>query len=257
MILALDVGNTNIVLGCIDEENIYFEGRLATDCNKTEMEYAVMFKNILDIYDVDQSLLEGAIISSVVPPLDDILSRAVHAVTGFVPVEVNIRKNTGLKIEVDNPDEIGNDLTVAAVAALEYFKPPMIIIDMGTATTISVINQKGSFLGGAIIPGVKISQEALTGRTSKLPSINMSHMGKVIGKNTISCMQSGMLFGTASMLDGMIERIEEELGEKTTVIATGGLAEEIVKHCKREIIYKDDLLIRGLWVLYQKNKKEA
>jgi len=254
MILALDVGNTNIVLGCIDGENVYFEGRLATDRNKTETEYAVMFKNILDIYDVDLSLLEGAIISSVVPPLNEILRRAVHVVTGFEPIEVSLNKNTGLKVDVDNPDELGNDLTVAAVAALSEFKPPMIIIDMGTATTFSVINKNGVLCGGAIMPGVKISQEALSGRTSQLPGISISETDRVIGRNTVACMKSGMIFGTAAMLDGMIDRIETELGEKTTVIATGGLSKDIICHCKKEIIFKDDLLIKGLWAIYQKNK---
>ena len=254
MILALDVGNTNIVLGCIDGENIYFEGRLATDHNKTEMEYAVMFKNILDIYDVDQNLLGGAIISSVVPPLNNILKKAVHAVTGFIPIEVNIHKKTGLKIDVDNAEEIGNDLIVATVAALDEFKAPLVLIDMGTATTFWVVDKDGVPCGGAFMPGVRISQEALTGRTSQLPSVSMSEQGNVIGRNTIECMKSGMIFGTASMIDGMIDRIEDELGYKTTVIATGGLAGGIIRHCKHDIVYKDDLLIRGLWLLYQKNK---
>lgn len=254
MILALDVGNTNIVLGCIDENNIYFEGRVATDLNKTEMEYAVMFKNILDIYDVDQNLLEGAIISSVVPPLDSSLSRAVHAVTGFVPIEVNIHKNTGLKIDVDNADEIGNDLIVATVAAMAEFEPPIIIIDMGTATTFWVIDKEGVPCGGAFMPGVKISQEALTGRTSQLPSISLTGNTSVIGRNTVDCMKSGMIYGTAAMIDGMIERIDEELGTQATVIATGGLAGGIIPYCKQSIIYRDDLLIRGLWNIYEKNK---
>lgn len=254
MILALDVGNTNIVIGCIDEKNIYFEGRVATDINKTEMEYAVMFKNILDIYDVDQALLEGAIISSVVPPLDNNLSRAVHAVTGFVPIEVNIHKNLGLKLNVDNANEIGNDLIVSTVAAMAEFKPPMIIIDMGTATTFWVVDANGVPCGGAIMPGVKISQEALTGRTSQLPSISLSGDTDVIGRNTVDCMKSGMIYGTAAMVDGMIDRINEELGYETTVIATGGLAGGIIPYCKKKIIYRDDLLIRGLWHIYEKNK---
>lgn len=254
MILALDVGNTHIVLGCIDGEHIYFEGRLATDRTKTEMEYAVMFKNILDIYDVDTSLLEGAIISSVVPPLNNKLSRAVHAVTGFTPIEVNVHQNTGLKIDVENKDEIGNDLIVATVAAMAEYKPPMILIDMGTATTFWVVDKDGVPCGGAFMPGVVISQEALSGRTSQLPSISFSEMSSVIGKNTVECMKSGMIHGNAAMIDGMIDRINDELGYETTVIATGGLAGGITKYCKHDIIYRDDLLIKGLWILYQKNK---
>lgn len=254
MILALDVGNTNIVIGCIDKDNIYFEGRVATDLHKTETEYAVMFKNILDIYDVDLNLLEGAVMSSVVPPLDSSLSGAIHAVTGFVPIEVNVHKNTGLKIDADNVDEIGNDLIVSTIAAMEEFKPPMIIIDMGTATTFWVVDGDGASLGGAILPGVGISQEALTGRTSMLPSISLSGKPSVIGRNTVDCMRSGMIYGTAAMIDGMVERTEAELGEKTTVVATGGLAGGIIPYCKRDIVVKDDLLIKGLWYFYEKNK---
>jgi len=257
MILALDVGNSNIVLGCIDGDTIYFEGRIATDLNKTEIEYAVMFKNILDIYDVNQSLLECAIISSVDPPLNNVLGRAVHAVTGFYPLEVNLHLNTGLCINVDHPDEVGSDLIVTAVAALEEYTAPMIIIDMGTATTFSIIDQNSCFIGAVLIPGVKISQEALSGRTAQLPDISLGDIQSVIGKNTIDCMKIGMVHGTASMLDGMIERIEEEMGTKMTVIATGGLAGIITEHCKHEIHYKEDLLIRGLWILYQKNKPQS
>lgn len=254
MILALDVGNTNIVLGCIDKDNIYFEGRLATDCSKTEMEYAVMFKNILDIYKVNLSGLEGAIISSVVPPLNPILSGAIHTVTGFVPINVDIHCNTGLTLDVDHAEEIGNDLIVETVAALAEYKPPVIILDMGTATTFWVIDSNGIPRGGAFMPGVQISQEALSSRTSLLPSINFSCPGNVIGRNTVDCMKSGMIYGTAAMIDGMLDRIETELGTKATVLATGGLSGEIIKYCKRDIIFKNDLLIRGLWTLYEKNK---
>jgi len=255
MIIALDVGNTNIVIGCVEGEHIYFEGRLATDRSKTEMEYAVMFKNILDIYDVDQNLLDGAIISSVVPPLTDILKRAIHAVTGFFPIEVSAKAAHGLKLEVDHPEEVGNDLTVAAAAALKEHKPPLIIIDMGTATTFTAINREGALCGGAILPGVMISQEALSGRTSQLPSISMEPPKDVIGKNTIDCMKSGMLHGTAAMIDGMIERMEVSLGETATVVATGGLARSVIPFCKREILFDNDLLIKGLWVIYQKLKE--
>lgn len=255
MILAVDVGNTNIVLGTTDGDNIYFEGRLATDTNKTEIEYAVLFKNILDIYNVDTSGIEGAIMSSVVPQLNSVLSGAVLAVTGHRPIEVSARKNTGLKLDVDNPDEIGNDLLVASVAAMDEFKPPIIIIDMGTATTFWVIDCDGVPCGGAFMPGVKISQEALAGKTAQLPSVGLSKLDFVIGRNTADCMKSGMLHGTAAMIDGMIDRIEDELGEKATVIATGGLSGGIVPYCKRDdIILRDDMLIRGLWLIYQMNK---
>lgn len=254
MILALDVGNTNIVIGCIDENKIYFEGRISTDRNKPEMEYAVLFKNILDIYAVDLDRIEGAIMSSVVPPLDTVLSSAVKAVTGFVPIHVDSHTNTGLMIDVDKAEEIGNDLIVETVAAMAEFKPPIVIIDMGTATTFWVIDKNGVPIGGSFMPGVKISQEALSGRTSQLPSISFSDTGDVIGRNTIDCMRSGMVYGNAAMIDGMLDRIEDELEQKVTAVATGGLAGGIIPYCRREVIYRDDLLVKGLWILYQKNK---
>lgn len=256
MILALDIGNTNIVIGCLDGEKIYFEGRLATDRNKTEMEYAVMFKNILDIYHVRWENLEGAIVSSVVPPLTQIIKQAVHAVIGVMPLEVSACSNHGLKFAIDHPEEVGNDLTVAAVAALSEYKPPLVIIDMGTATTISVINRDGVYCGGAILPGLKISQEALTGRTSQLPSISLDAPKNVIGTNTTDCMKSGMIYGTAAMLDGMIHRIEASLGNPVTVLATGGLSAAVIPFCERNIYYDNDLLIKGLWQIYCSMQKK-
>ena len=253
MILALDIGNTNIVLGCIDNNNIYFEGRLATDLGKTEMEYAVLFKNILDIYNVDLSGLEGAILSSVVPPLNPVLKNAIHAVTGFIPLDVNIHCNTGLKLDVDHAEEIGSDLIVATVAALEEYKPPVIIIDMGTATTFWVIDQNGVPCGGAFMPGVQISQDALSARTSQLPSISFSDLGNVIGRNTVDCMKSGMIYGTAAMIDGMSARFREELGCDAPIIATGGLSREIVTHCRLPVQFDDTLLLDGLRLLWEKN----
>lgn len=253
MILALDVGNTNIVVGCIDKENIYLECRLSTDTNKTEAEYAVIFKNLLDVYDVDISKINGAIISSVVPQITNTLSNAIFIVTGSRPVEVNIKMNHGLKFNIDN-SEVGNDLTVVAVAALDKFKAPLIIFDMGTATTITVIDKDGVFRGVSILPGVVTAMNALFDNASQLTAVKLEAPKSVIGENTIECLQSGAIFGNASMVDGMIERIEEELGYKTTVIATGGLAGVILKHCKREIICDDSMLLKGLWLLYEMNK---
>ncbi len=254
MILAIDVGNTNIVIGAIDKDKVYFEGRLATDTDKTEMEYAVLFKNILDIYDVNLENIEGAIISSVVPQLNRVLSGAIKAITGIVPIEVSTDINLGLKLTMPNKEEIGSDLLVASVAAMAEYKPPMVIIDMGTATTFWVIDADGVPCGGAFLPGVKISFEALAGRTAQLPSVGVTDLDFVIGKNTSDCIKSGIIHGTASMIDGMIDRINEELGREATVIATGGLARGIVPYCKRDIIISHDLLIKGLWLIYEMNK---
>lgn len=254
MILALDVGNSNIVVGCLDSENVFFESRIATDKNKTAAEYAVIFKNLLDIYDVDMNKITGAIISSVVPPLANALKTAVLLVTGCEPIEVDVKMNHGLKILAKNPEELGNDLIVAAVAALSEFKPPLIIFDLGTATTISVIDKTGAFKGVSIFPGVKTAMNALFDNASQLPAIKIEAPKSVIGTNTIECMQSGAVFGNAAMMDGMIERIEEELCEKTTRVATGGLARYLIPHCKKEIIYDENMMLKGLKILYEKNK---
>ena len=253
MILALDVGNTNIVLGCIDDKNIIYEARIATDNRKTEYQYAVEFRSMLDIAGIDRAKITGAMMSSVVPPLISILKRAVELVAGCTPLVVGPGVKTGLNIMIDNPAQLGSDQVVDAIAALNEYRPPLIILDMGTATTVSVIDKKRNYLGGMIIPGVKISQESLTTSTSQLPKISIEAPKKVIGTNTVDCMKSGAIFGNAAMVDGVIDRIENELGEKTTVIATGGLAESIIPFCRRNIIIDDQLLIKGLKIIYDKN----
>lgn len=255
MILAVDVGNTNIVVGCIDNGEIFQECRISTDKFKTEAEYAVVFKNILDVYDVDVSLIDGAIISSVVPQITNTLSNAVFVVTGCKPVEVNIKMNHGLKFNIDN-SEVGNDLTVVAVAALDKFKPPLIIFDMGTATTITVIDKDGYFKGVSILPGVVTAMNALFDNAAQLTAIKLEAPKSAIGENTIESLQSGVIFGNAAMIDGMIDRIEEELGYKTTVLATGGTAGFLVGHCKHKILYDDSMLLYGLWLLYNMNKDQ-
>lgn len=254
MILAVDVGNTNIVIGCIEGGTIIFDGRLKTDVSKTDMEFAVMLKNILTINNIDIGSLEGAIISSVVPPINQALKTAVRLAVGKEPIMVTGCE--GLKVDIDDPSQLGNDLVVGAVTVLEEFKPPIVLIDMGTATTIFVIDENGTYVGGAIIPGLMISQNALSKNTSLLPSISLEAPKSVIGKNTIDAMQSGAIFGTASMLDGMLDKIESEIGKKPTVIATGGLSECIIKHCRHEIIYDPDLLLKGLWIIYNNHTKQ-
>ncbi len=254
MILAIDVGNSNIVIGCIDDGNIIFSGRLNTNSSKTDMELAVMLKNILIINGMDINAFEGAIISSVVPPINQALKTAVRLVIGKEPYMLSGCE--GLKVDLDDPTQLGDDLIVGAVTVLHDFAPPLILMDMGTATTLFVIDKNGVYTGGAIIPGLMISQKALSSGTSLLPQISLEAPKSVIGKNTIDAMQSGAILGTASMIDGMIDRIEAELGEKTTVIATGGLSQCIIENCRHNIIYDGDLLLRGLWLIYQKHKDE-
>ncbi len=253
MILALDVGNTNIVVGCMEDGNIFLECRLSTDKNKTEAEYAVILKNLLDVYDVDISTIDGAIISSVVPQVTNILKNALFIITGYQPVEVSIGMNHGLKFKVNN-SEVGNDLTVVAVAALNQFKPPLIIFDLGTATTISIIDKEGYFRGVSILPGVRTAMNALFDNASLLTAVKLEAPKSVIGENTVESLQSGAIFGNAAMIDGMIDRIESELGYSCTVLATGGLASCIIEHCRHDIIYDDSILLKGLWLLYHMNK---
>lgn len=253
MILAVDMGNTNIVLGCIKNDEIVFECRISTDIHKTEAEYAVLINDVLKIYDIDKKEIEGCIISSVVPPLTGIIKRALSAIADCRIIEVNINMNHPLKIVTDNPNQIGNDLLVAAVAAMENYTLPLVIFDLGTATTLTVLDKNGILRGVSIMPGVKISQEALTMRTSQLPSISFEAPESVIGENTVDAMKSGLIFGNASMIDGMIERIEDELKEPVSAVATGGLAGAIVKHCKHSIPCDDSIMLKGLLSLYKRN----
>lgn len=255
MILALDAGNTNIVLGIVEHDTVLFSARLATDRSKTEDEYAVFFKNILELHNVNPRDIHGGIISSVVPPLTHVLKRAIELVSGTTPLVVGPGVKTGLNILIDNPKQLGSDLVVDAVAALAEYPAPLILLDMGTATTFSAIDARGNFLGVVILPGVRVSQEALSSRTSQLPHISMEAPDHVIGRNTTASMQSGMVYGQASMVDGMIDRIQEELGGTATVIATGGLSRQIIPHCRHKILYDNDLLIKGLLLIYKRNTR--
>ena len=254
MILAIDVGNTNIVVGCIDDLKTYFIERLSTNRTKTELEYAVDLKNVLDIYHIKKTEIEGCIISSVVPQITNIVKLAAEKILKKNAIVLGPGVKTGLNIMMDNPGQLGADLVANAVAGLNEYPVPFIVIDMGTATTASVVNSKKQYVGGMILPGVGVSLDALTARASQLSGISIDAPRHVIGKNTIECMKSGVLYSNAAALDGIIDRIEEELGEKATVVATGGLAKKIVPHCKREIILDEELLLRGLLIIYEKNK---
>ena len=254
MILAIDIGNTNIVVGCIDDEKTYFIERLSTVRTKTELEYAVDLKTVLDIYHIKKTDIEGCIISSVVPQITDIARLAAEKILKKEVMVLGPGVKTGLNIMMDNPGQLGADMVADAVAGLASYPVPFIVIDMGTATTVSVVNEKKQYIGGMILPGVGVSLDALTSRASQLSGISIDAPKHIIGKNTIECMKSGVLYSNAAALDGIVERIEEELGQRTTVIATGGLAKKIVSHCKREIILDEDLLLKGLRVIYEKNK---
>lgn len=256
MLLAIDIGNTNIVIGGIDDGGkIAFEARIATDRIKTSDQYGAEIKSMLSLFDIKPRDVADCIISSVVPPVFNSVRTGVMKVTGKAPMVVGPGLKTGLNIQMDTPSQVGSDRIVIAVAALAEYEPPLTLLDLGTATTIEVVGKGSTYLGGCIIPGVRISLEALTSRTAQLPGISLDRPKKVIGKNTVDCMRSGIMYGTAAMLDGMLDRVEEELGFSTTVVATGGMAQFIVPLCRREIRLERDLLLKGLNIIYQKNKK--
>lgn len=254
MILAIDIGNTNIVVGCIDDEKIYFIERLSTVRTKTELEYAIDLKTVLDIYHIKRTDIEGCIISSVVPQITNVAKLAAEKILKKEALVLGPGVRTGLNILLDNPGEMGADRVADAVAALTYYPVPLVIVDMGTATTVSVVDEKKRYLGGMILPGVRVSLDALTSRASQLSGISIEEPKRLIGKNTVDCMKSGILYGNAAAVDGIIDRIEEELGQKVTTIATGGMSKKIIPHCRREIIQDEDLLLKGLLVIYEKNK---
>ena len=255
MLLATDIGNTNIVLGGIENDKILFQARISTDRMKTSDQYGVEIKNVLSLFDVRPEQIEACIISSVVPPVLNAVAAGIAKTIHRQPMIVGPGIKTGLNIKLENPAQVGSDRIVATVGALEEYPAPLILIDLGTATTIEVVDGKRNYVGGCIIPGVRTSLEALTRRTAQLPGISMEKPARVIGKNTVECMQSGVLYGTASMLDGMLDNVEEELGEKATVVATGGMAECIVPLCRRKISLEPDVLLKGLNLIYKKNTR--
>ena len=255
MILTVDIGNSNIVLGCVEAEKIVMEARLRTDATKTSDEYCIDLSRILDVYRITSEDIEGSIIASVVPQVLNSMQTAIKKLTGKTSLVVGPGLKTGLNIKIENPSQTGADLVVGNVAALREHKPPLIVIDMGTATTMTVLDETGALIGGCICPGVKISLDALTDRTALLPGLQLDQPKKAIGRNTIDCMRSGIMMGNACMLDGMVERMEAELGQKCTVVATGGIAKFIVPLCKTPMIYDKDLIVKGLAALYRDNKR--
>ena len=255
MILALDIGNTNVVLGAIEGEKILFLERLATDRSATEMEYLVRIRSVLKFRDIDPAGLEGAIICSVVPIVTMNVRPAVEQLIGKKAIVVGPGIRTGLRISIDNPGALGADRVADAVAAVNNYPVPLITIDMGTATTVGVVDETKTFIGGMIVPGVMVSLNALAGGTAQLPHISLDPPEKAIGRNTVDCMRNGIVYHNAAGVDGMIERIEAQLGKKCTVVMTGGLSSAIAPHCKHEMIVDPELLLKGLMILYRKNTK--
>ena len=253
MLLAIDIGNTNITLGLFEDSILRMTGRIATDPSKTADQYAIEIKDIITLHGESVQDIEDCIICSVAPVVGASVSGAVALLCHTVPLMLGPGVKTGLNIKIDNPAQLGADLAAGAVGALAEYTMPCIVIDMGTATTLSVLDKNGSFLGGAIAAGMKLTLNALAEGTAALPALSVASPKTVIGHNTADCMQSGIVYGTAAMLDGMIDRIEDELGETATVVATGGLAREVISYCKRDIIYNENLLLDGLRHIYEKN----
>lgn len=253
MLLTVDIGNTNITLGAYNNRILGFTARLSTDQKKTEDEYAIEIKQLLALNDMSTNDIEDCIISSVVPSVAKSVSRAVAKLCQIVPLILGPGVKTGLNIKIDNPAQLGADLVAGAVGAIDTYRMPCVIVDMGTATTLSVLDKDGAFLGGVIAAGVRLTLKALAENTALLPSIPIEAPKSVIGTNTIECMQSGLVLGSAAMLDGLLDRIEAKLGETPTVVATGGLSKEIITHCKHSIIYNENLLLEGLCAIYEKN----
>ena len=250
MLLAIDIGNTNILIGGIKDDEIIFKARIATDRTRTSDQYGVEIKNMIEALGAKISDISDCIISSVVPPVFNSVRTGVIKIIGKQPMVVGPGLKTGLNIHVDVPSQVGSDRIVIAVAALAEYQAPLILIDMGTATTIEVVEPDNRYLGGVIFPGVKVSLDALTSRAAQLPGISLDQPKHVIGKNTVDCMRSGTMYGNAAMIDGLVDRMEEELGHRSTIIATGGLARFITPLCKRDIIVEQDLLLKGLNLLH-------
>lgn len=255
MILAIDIGNTNTVLGCLQGDDLQFTLRIRSDRYKTADEYCLLLEGLLSRQGVDPKTLEGGILASVVPELRTVIADAALQMTGKKFLIVGTGIKSGLDIRIDNPAQLGADRVVDAVAALASSPPPLVIFDMGTATTMSVVGKNGAYLGGMIMPGLRTSVDALSARAAQLPYIHLDNPARVIGTNTVDCMQSGAIYGSAAMIDGLIDRVEEALGEKVTAIATGGLMTIVHSYCKRPIHYDPNLLLKGLNILYKKNCK--
>ncbi len=251
MILAVDVGNTNTVLGILDGEELVSSGRLATIIYETEDDYAMKLHSFLQLNNIDK--IDGAIISSVVPALNRTLTKAIKKVAKVDALIVGPGIKTGLNIKIDNPAELGADLVVGAVASINKYPCPQVIFDLGTATTATVIDKNKTYLGGLLLCGVKTAINAISSGTAQLPQVDITAPDKVICSNTIDCMRSGAVYGNAAMLDGLVKRIEKELGEKVTVVVTGGLGKTISSECETDVIYDEDLLIDGLRLIYEKN----
>jgi type III pantothenate kinase len=253
VLLVLDVGNSNIVAGVYREKTLVHSWRVATDRSRTTDEYGMLFKSLFNDAGIDIAEIDGAIIGSVVPPVMHALEKMAAKYFHVNPLTIGPGIKTGLNIKMENPKEVGADRIVNAVAAIELYGAPVIIVDFGTATTFCLVDEKEQYLGGAIAPGVMISAEALFQRTAKLPRIELMKPAGVLGKNTIAAMQSGVIFGFAGQVDGIVKRMKRLCKQEPTVVATGGLAALIGEESETIDTISPMLTLEGLRMIYEKN----
>ena len=258
MILAVDIGNSTVVMGLINNSELIASRKTVTDISELEVNYKEEIKTLLKSHSISESKIEGAIISSVVPLLTDILREAVCDIFKLEPITVNSESITVIDIITDNPSQLGSDRIADATAGINEYGAPLMIVDMGTATTISIINQDKQFLGGLILPGVRTSLNSLINNTSQLPRIKLGTPSeRIIGTNTVSSIENGIVYGTAAQIDGLIQRISDELDFDPKIIATGGNAGAVIPYCKSKIIYDKNLLLKGLYIIYKNEKEEV
>ncbi len=255
MLLVVDIGNTNIVMGLFQGDTMRAHWRLGTRSDRTQNEYAVLIKSLLDLEEIPLRGIEGAVISSVVPNLTTTLHHALMLLLPLEPLVVGPGTRTGTPILVDNPREVGSDRIVNAVAAHFRYGGPLVVVDFGTATTFDAVSSKGEYLGGAIAPGVGISMEALFRETAQLPRVELRRPKRVIGKNTVESIQSGCYFGYVALVDGMVRTFKRELGTDSKAIATGGMAPIIAKASKEIECVDPTLTLEGLRLIYERNRE--
>ncbi len=253
MLLAIDIGNTNVVLGVFDNEKLLENWRVGTNTQITPDEYAMTFKDLFGFAKLEFSQISGVIISSVVPPLLPVMTEMSQKYFKITPLVVTHELKTGITVRYDNPKEVGADRIVNAAAAYKLYGGPVIIVDFGTATTFCAVTKSGEYLGGAICPGIKISAEALFQRASKLPRVELIKPAKVIGSDTVSAMQAGIIYGYAGLVDGIVERMKKELSVQSKVVATGGLAELVAPETRSIEETRPQLTLEGLSLLYRIN----
>ncbi|MDR3314144.1 MAG: type III pantothenate kinase [Oscillospiraceae bacterium] len=260
MLLTIDAGNTNLTLASyhlgasLPEDRLVFHSRMATDRSQTPDQLAVAMLEIFRLHGVERADCTDAVIGSVVSEMTDSLAEAATLLTGRKPLVLAPGVKTGLNIRIDNPAQLGADLIAGAVAAKALYPLPCLVVDLGTATKISALGADGAFLGCCIAPGIAVSLEALSARTSQLPRVALRAPANAIGTDSVTSMQSGTVFGTAHMIDGLLGRMERELGAQASVVATGGLSGSIVCHCARAMEHNEDLVLLGLKEIYRRNR---